>query len=104
MKEAIIFIAASSLAEARKIAGELVERRLAACVNIIPKIESIYTWKGKTETANEILMVVKTKDALFDKVARMVKNTHSYECPEIIAFPIKRGNKDYLRWIEESTV
>lgn len=104
LKKIIVFITASSLTEGRRIARELVERRLAACVNIIPKMESIYTWKGKIEATHEILMIIKTKNALFEKLVKTVKDTHSYECPEIIAFPIERGNRDYLRWIEESTV
>ncbi len=103
MDNIVIFITASSKAEARKIAKELVGERLAACVNIIPKMESIYTWKGKLENAFETLLIAKTKAKLFSKVVKAVKSAHSYECPEIIAIPIKKGSKDYLKWIEEST-
>lgn len=99
----MIFITASSKEEARKIARALVVKRLAACVNIITEIESIYTWKKKIEESKEALLVVKTKATLFGKVEKEVKRLHSYECPEIIAFPISKGNRDYLRWIEEST-
>ncbi len=91
------------MTEARKIAKELVSRKLAACVNILPRVESIYTWKGKAEISREALLTVKSRKSLFGKIEKAVKGLHSYECPEIIAFPIADGNKDYLKWIEEST-
>jgi periplasmic divalent cation tolerance protein len=102
--KAMIFITASSMAEARKIAKELVSRKLAACVSILPRVESVYTWKGKAETARETLLIVKSKKNLFAKIEKAVKGLHSYECPEIIALPVARGSKDYLKWIEDSTV
>lgn len=104
MNNIIIFITASSMEEARKIAGDLVVKGLVACVNIIPNIESIFTWQGKTEVAKEVLLVAKTKTKLFSKVEKKVKESHSYECPEIIAFPVTKGNKNYLKWIKESTL
>jgi len=103
MDNLIIFITASSRGEAGEIATNLVGKRLVACVNIVPGIESIFTWKGKLEVAKETLLIAKTKAALFPRVEKMVKKVHSYECPEIIAFPITRGNKEYLKWLRETT-
>jgi len=99
----VVFITASSIAQARRIAKELVGKKLAACVNIVPRIESVYTWKGKTEVAREALLTVKSRKGLFGKIEKAVKGLHSYECPEIIALPIVDGSKDYLKWMEEST-
>lgn len=104
MKGVIILITAGSKAEARKIAKELVGKRLAACVNIVPDIESVYTWKGKTEAAREVLLIAKTKENLFARIEKAVKDLHSYECPEIIAVSIVDGSRDYLKWIEGSTL
>ena len=104
MKDIVIFITAGSRAEARKIARCLVGRRLAACVNIVPHIESVYTWKGKTEVAREILLIAKSKKRLFAGIEKPVKGLHSYECPEIIALSIADGSKDYLKWVEGSTL
>ncbi len=91
------------MTEARKIAKVLVSRKLAACVNILPRVESIYTWKGKAEISREALLTVKSRKSLFGKIEKAVKGLHSYECPEIIALPIADGSKGYLKWIEEST-
>lgn len=104
MRDVVIFITAGSRAEARKIARCLVDKKLAACVNIVPGIESVYTWKGKTEAARETLLIAKSKRKLFAKIEKAVKGLHSYECPEIIALPIISGSKDYLKWIEGSTI
>ncbi len=104
MNNLIIFITASSKEEARKIANGLVSKRLVACVNIVLNIESIFTWKGKLEVAKEVLLIAKTKAGLFSKVEKAVKKLHSYECPEVIAFPITKGNKDYLKWVKETTL
>lgn len=104
MNNVIIFITASSKGEARKIARNLVNARLVACINIIPNIESFFKWKGKLEVCKEVLLIAKTKAELFSKVERCVKRLHSYECPEIIAFEIAKGNKDYLRWVEGTTL
>lgn len=100
----VIFITAANKNEARKIAEYLVKKRLAACVNIIANIESIYRWKGKVESAKEVLLIAKAKAGLFSELERAVKKLHSYECPEVIAFAITKGNKDYLKWIKETTL
>ncbi|MBF0385486.1 MAG: divalent-cation tolerance protein CutA [Candidatus Omnitrophica bacterium] len=97
----VIFVTASSKEEAKKIAESLLADKLIACANIIEKVTSIYLWEGKIENSEEVLMVIKTKEELFDKVAAKVKSLHSYSVPEIISLPIEKGNKDYLSWIEE---
>ncbi len=99
----VVFITTSSYEEARKIAGTLVDRKKAACVNIVPKVNSLFRWKGKIEEAEESLMVVKTRAELFPDVVSLVKSVHSYEVPEIIALPIVEGNPDYLEWLKKET-
>ncbi|MCX5849684.1 MAG: divalent-cation tolerance protein CutA [Deltaproteobacteria bacterium] len=86
--------------QAQKIAQYLVETKLAACVQITGPIESIYRWKGKVETANEWLCLIKTREDLFDKVEAAIKKLHSYETPEIITVPIVKGSKEYLNWLD----
>lgn len=99
-EKVVIFITASSEEQARKIARLLLNQRKAACVNIVPKVESLYWWKGKLESAQETLLIVKTKASLVSDIVNTVKKAHSYEVPEIIALPIVDGNEDYLKWIE----
>ena len=99
----VVFITTSSYEEARKIADVLVSQRKAACVNIVPKVNSLFRWKGKIEDAEESLLVVKTRAKLFSDVVTTVKGIHSYEVPEIIALPIVEVNPDYLQWINEET-
>jgi periplasmic divalent cation tolerance protein len=99
----VVFITASSYEEARKIADALVAQRKAACVNIVPRVNSLFRWKGKIEEAEESLLVVKTRTKLFPDVVRTVEEIHSYDVPEIIALPIVEGNPDYLQWINEET-
>ena len=95
----VVFITTSSYEEARKIADVLVSQRKAACVNIVPKVNSLFRWKGKIEDAEESLLVVKTRAKLFSDVVTTVKGIHSYEVPEIIALPVVGGNPDYLDWV-----
>lgn len=99
----VVFITTSSYEEARKIADALVSQRKAACVNIVPRVNSLFRWKGKIEDAEESLLVVKTRAKLFPDVVSTVKGIHSYEVPEIIALPIVEGNPDYLKWMDEET-
>jgi periplasmic divalent cation tolerance protein len=98
----IVLTTAGSEEEARKIARELVERRLAACVNILPQITSIYRWKGKIEETQEWLLVVKTTVQAFGEVRQAIADLHSYEVPECICLTIEDGSPDYLQWIAES--
>lgn len=99
----VVLITTSSYDEARKVADALVAQRKAACVNIVPKVNSLFRWKGKIEDAEESLLVVKTRAKLFPEVVSAVKGIHSYDVPEIIALPIVDGNPDYLKWIGEET-
>ena len=98
----IVFTTAGSEDEARKIAHGLVERRLAACVNIVPQITSIYRWQGKVEEACEWLLIVKTTAAAFVQVRDAIAELHSYEVPECVCLNIEDGSTTYLDWIAES--
>jgi periplasmic divalent cation tolerance protein len=98
----IVLTATTSEEEARKIAHHLVERRLAACVNIVPQVASIYRWEGKVEEAREWLLIVKTTAAAFGQVREAIAELHSYELPECICLPIEDGSAAYLQWIAES--
>jgi periplasmic divalent cation tolerance protein len=100
----IIFSTAGSVKEAGAIAQALVERKLAACVNIVPRITSIYRWKDKVEQAEEWLLVIKTTRTAFDGVRAAIRELHSYDVPECISFSVDDGNEDYLKWISESVV
>ena len=99
----VVFVTTGSSSEAKKIANSLVEEKIAACVNIIPKINSIYSWKGKICDEEECLCIIKTREAFFDKLKDRVKELHSYEVAEIIGLPIVKGSQDYLDWIMDVT-
>ena len=86
-----------------QIAQGLVSERLAACVNLLPGVVSIYRWDGKVEKANECLLIIKTVSARFEAVRERIKAMHSYELPEIIAVPITDGDSNYLKWLSESS-
>jgi periplasmic divalent cation tolerance protein len=98
----VMMTTASSTEEARRIADALVERRQAACVNIVKGVESIYRWKGKTEESQEWLLFIKTTAAAFDNVWKTIRELHSYELPECISVPINQGTPEYLKWIDEA--
>jgi len=99
----IVLTTAGSQEEARKIAHALVERRLAACVNIVPTVESIYRWQGKIETAEEWLLLIKTQAELFNRVSDAVKELHSYDLPECLMLEVAAGSPEYLEWIAKNT-
>ena len=99
----VVLITASGQEEARKIADLLVGNKKAACVNIVPAVDSLFRWKGKVEPARESLLLVKTSAALLSDVVRLVREIHSYELPEIIALPIIGGSEDYMRWLDTAT-
>jgi periplasmic divalent cation tolerance protein len=98
----VIFVTASSEKEAHKIADVLLSRRKAACVNIVPRVDSYFWWHGKIDSARESLLIIKTKASLLAKVVDLIKSAHSYEVPEIIALRVVGGNVDYLKWIDDS--
>ena len=98
----IVLSAAASEEEARKIAQALVERRLAACVNIVGPIHSVYRWKGAVESAPEHLLIIKTTAAAFQRVRDAIRELHSYELPECVLLPIEAGSEEYLKWITTS--
>ncbi|OGN95112.1 MAG: cytochrome C biogenesis protein CcdA [Chloroflexi bacterium RBG_13_50_10] len=96
----VVFVAVGSEAEARKVADLLLTNRKAACVNIVPKVDSSFWWQGKLDAAQESLLIIKTKASLLPEIIDLVKAAHSYTVPEIIALPIVGGNEDYLKWID----
>ena len=98
----LVLTTCGSLEEARSIAHALVDRQLAACVNIAPQIESVYRWHGEVETATEWLLVIKTTIDAFDRVREALSELHSYELPECIQIGIEDGSAAYLEWIGES--
>jgi periplasmic divalent cation tolerance protein len=98
----IVLSTAGSQDEARKLAHTLVERRLAACVNIVPRIESVYRWQSKVESAEEWLLVIKTQAQAFERVRDAIRELHSYELPECVMLEITRGSEGYLKWIAEN--
>jgi periplasmic divalent cation tolerance protein len=103
VSETITFATCKDRRQAGKIARALVREKLAACVNIVPGIASIYAWEGKVEEAREVLLLIKSRGALSKQLAARVKELHSYSVPEVVTIPIASGNPDYLRWVREST-
>ena len=98
----LVFCTSPDFKEARNISRILVEKKLAACCNIIPKISSIYQWHGKLEESQEILILIKTTQKKYDQVEKEIKMLHSYSVPEIIATKIVTGSKAYIDWISEN--
>ena len=99
----VVLIAAAGVEEARLLADILLKERLAACINILPGVESRYWWQGGLETAPECLLFVKSRTSYLDAIIEKVKKAHSYQVPEIIALPISGGNSDYLNWLGSET-
>ena len=98
-----VFITAPNEEEAARISQTIVGERLAACVNIIRSVRSIYRWQGRVEDEQEVLMIVKTKRTLFERLQDRVKELHSYTVPEIIGLPVIEGSKEYLDWLGQET-
>jgi periplasmic divalent cation tolerance protein len=96
----IIFCTCPDHSTAEKIAQLLVEEQLAACVNIVPGITSIYAWAGKIESTQEHLLIIKSSNLNYQAIESFIKKHHPYQLPEIIAIPVERGLPEYLNWIE----
>ena len=99
----VVFMTAASGEEAARLADMLVGAHLAACVQILPEMESVYRWQGKIERQSEVLLLAKTTRAKFDELEREVRALHSYDMPEIIAVPVITGSAPYLDWLSETT-
>ena len=97
----IIFCTCGTHDEALAIANSLVEARFAACVNVLPTVQSIYRWQGKVETAQEVLLLIKTTQERFLSVRDRIIELHSYETPEIVAMPVIDGSHKYLAWLRD---
>ena len=98
----VVLISACSEEEAHKIAELLVKQKKAACVNIVPGVDSLFRWKGKIDSARETLLLAKTRTSLLPQIISLVKEAHSYEVREIIALPIIDGSEDYLKWLDSA--
>jgi periplasmic divalent cation tolerance protein len=99
----IVLTTVGSAEEASRIAHALVERRLAACVNIVPRIESVYRWQDKVENATEWLLIIKTQAAAFERLRDAIHELHSYDLPECVMLEVDGGSKEYLDWIIGNT-
>ena len=99
----VLFITSANIEEAQRISSTLLNKKKAACVNIVPKVSSLFWWQGKLDSAQESLLIVKTRTSLLNEVIALVREIHSYDTPEIIALPIVGGNQDYLDWIADET-
>jgi periplasmic divalent cation tolerance protein len=95
----VVFMTAADEPEAGRIAEMLVARRLAACVQVLPGMQSIYVWEGEVQREREVLLLAKSTRANFDDLEREVRAIHSYETPEIIALPVVSGSEPYLKWL-----
>lgn len=100
----LILSTASSLEEAEAIARLLVGQKIAACVNILPAVRSVYRWKGEVEDATEVMLLIKSRRELFAQIQTAIKGAHSYEVPEIISVPVDAGWQPYLDWIDDETI
>ena len=102
IKGIVVLITTGSEIEGRKIAELLIKEKRAACVNIVPRVDSLFWWEGKIEFAQENLLIIKTQESQFPEIAKLIKKIHSYDVPEIIALPIVGVDEDYLSWLETS--
>ena len=99
---AVVLVTARDLRVARKLARACLEARAAACVNIVPRVESLYWWQGKLERGNELLLLIKTTTARLGALEKCVLANHPYDTPEFVVLPISEGNRRYLEWIADS--
>ena len=98
----VIFVTAASSGEGKKIARHLVETRLAACVNILQPMESVYRWEGKIAEEREFLLIIKSTGELFPEIKAEISKIHSYHTPEVICLPVIDGSRNYLQWVSDS--
>lgn len=103
MKATFIYITAGSMDEAKKIGRALISKRLAACVNIIDNMHSMYWWEDEIQDDREVILIAKTKESVVPELIEKVKSMHSYDCPCIVSLPILDGNKAFLEWIAQQT-
>jgi len=97
----VIYVTAESLEQAKKIARTLVEERLAACVNVVERVHSIYWWEGEVQESQEALLIIKSLRSLVERVAERVKELHTYTVPEVVAVEVCGGSREYLKWVSE---
>lgn len=99
----MVYVTVPDKGTAKDIAQSLLKKKLIACANIFPEITSLYVWDGKQEEAAEVVMVLKTRDALVEQAIEAVKALHPYACPCVVALAITKGNTEFLKWLENST-
>ncbi|CAA6664348.1 unnamed protein product [Spirodela intermedia] len=99
----VVYVTVPNKEAGKKLAESIIQERLAACVNIVPGIESVYWWDGKVQTDSEELLIIKTRESLLEALTEHVKSNHEYEVPEVISLPITGGSAKYLEWIKSST-
>jgi len=98
-RDIVVLVTTGSEEEAHSIADLLLNQRKAACVNIVARVDSLFWWQDKLDSAQECLLIVKTRASVLNEIVSLVKELHSYDIPEIIALPIIGGNQDYLEWV-----
>ena len=98
----VVLVTAKDEEEAATISRKLLEDKLAACVNIVKQVRSLFRWEGKVDDVGEALMVIKTQEVCFERLVKAVRSVHSYTVPEIIALPIIHGYEPYLKWVSEN--
>jgi periplasmic divalent cation tolerance protein len=103
VSETVTLVTCKNRKQATAIARTLVREKLAACVNVLPGIASIFRWEGRVEEVREVLLVIKSRRALSKKLISRVRALHSYQVPEVVTIPIASGNPAYLRWVRQST-
>ena len=103
MNTNFIYITTGSMDEAKTIAKELVSSRLAACVNIIDNMNSMYWWDGEIQDDREVILIAKTRESIVPELIEKVKSIHSYDCPCIVSLPVLDGNKAFLEWVVDET-
>lgn len=99
----VVYVTVPNKEAGKKLAASIVKERLAACVNRVPGVESVYEWKGEIQTDSEELLIIKTRESLLGALTEHVKANHEYDVPEVIAMPITGGNTQYLEWLTNST-